>query len=111
VLDAAVPYLVLQPLVENAIRHGIAPLAVPGRLDIRVERAGARLLVDVRNDGIQPAQPAAAGIGLANVAGRLRHLYGNDQAVDAGWGADGRFHVRLRLPLRAPVAPMMEALA
>jgi hypothetical protein len=39
-LDSAVPYLMLQPLVENAIRHGIAPLAAPGRLDIRVERAG-----------------------------------------------------------------------
>jgi two-component system sensor histidine kinase AlgZ len=41
-LDAAVPYLVLQPLAENAIRHGIAQLALPGRLDIRIERAGAR---------------------------------------------------------------------
>jgi two-component system sensor histidine kinase AlgZ len=99
-LDSAVPYLMLQPLVENAIRHGIAPLATPGRLDIRVERAGERLLVDVHNDGRQPAQPISGGIGLANVAERLRHLYGDAQQVDAGWGGDGRFGVRIALPLR-----------
>jgi two-component system sensor histidine kinase AlgZ len=98
-LDSAVPYLMLQPLVENAVRHGIAPLATPGRLDIRVERDGARLLVEVHNDGRRPAQ-AGDGIGLATVAGRLRHLYGADQGLDAGWGADGRFGVRLALPLR-----------
>jgi two-component sensor histidine kinase len=99
-LDSAVPYLMLQPLVENAIRHGIAPLATPGQLDIRVERIGERLLVDVRNDGRQPAQAATGGIGLANVAQRLRHLHGDAQQVDAGWGEDGRFGVRIALPLR-----------
>ncbi|MGZ5202603.1 MAG: sensor histidine kinase [Telluria sp.] len=99
-LDSAVPYLMLQPLVENAIRHGIAPLATPGRLDIRVERAGAELRVDVHNDGRQPAQPVGGGIGLANVTDRLRHLYGDAQRVDAGWGDDGRFGVRIALPLR-----------
>jgi two-component sensor histidine kinase len=99
-LDSAVPYLMLQPLVENAIRHGIAPLATPGRLDIRVEREGERLLVEVHNDGRRPALPIKGGIGLANVAERLRHLYGNAQQVDAGWGDDGRFGVRIALPLR-----------
>jgi hypothetical protein len=99
-LDSAVPYLMLQPLVENAIRHGIAPLATPGRLDICVERAGARLLVDIHNDGRQPAQVVSGGIGLANVAERLRHLYGDAQQVDAGWNDDGRFGVRIALPLR-----------
>jgi len=105
VLDAAVPYLVLQPLVENAIRHGVAPLTVPGGIDIRVERTGAQLTIEVSNDGRQPESGAAnhAGIGLANVAERLRHLYGEDQRLEAGWGGDGRFHVRLALPLR-PVA-------
>jgi len=106
-LDAAVPYLVLQPLAENAIRHGIAALSTPGRLDIRVERAGAGLLIDVVNDGVPPKGTAASkggGIGLANVAERLRHLYGADQRLEAGWRADGRFQVRLTLPLR-PVAP------
>jgi len=99
-LDSAVPYLMLQPLVENAIRHGIAPLATPGRLDIRVERAGAQLRVDVHNDGRQPAQSTGGGIGLANVAERLRHLYGDAQQVNAGWDEDGRFGVRIAMPLR-----------
>jgi two-component system sensor histidine kinase AlgZ len=99
-LDHAVPYLMLQPLVENAIRHGIAPLAAPGRLDVRVGRDGARLLVEVHNDGRRPAQPGAGGIGLANIAERLRHLYGDAQQVDAGWDSDERFGVRIALPLR-----------
>jgi len=103
VLGSVVPYLMLQPLVENAIRHGIALLAAPGRLDILVERTGARLLVDIENDGCPPAHAAigsASGIGLANVRERLRHLYGADQHVDAGWHTDGRFRVRIALPLR-----------
>lgn len=102
-LDAVVPYLMLQPLVENAIRHGIAPLAAPGRLDIRVERQGTRLLVEVHNDGRQPAH-TGSGIGLANVRERLRHLYGEEQQVEAGWGIDGRFGVRIALPLRSEEA-------
>jgi hypothetical protein len=102
-LDNVMPYLMLQPLVENAIRHGIAPLSVPGRLDIRLEHVGERLLVEVRNDGQQPAQPGC-GIGLANVRERLRHLYGDDQEVEAGWGQDGRFGVRIALPLRSMAA-------
>jgi two-component system sensor histidine kinase AlgZ len=98
-LDAAVPYLMLQPIVENAVRHGIAPLGAPGRIDIRIARHGAALHVDVHNDGAQPAAQGR-GIGLPNVAERLRHLYGEAQRVDAGWRTDGRFHVALVLPLR-----------
>lgn len=99
-LDSVVPYLMLQPLVENAIRHGIAPLSSPGRLDILVERAGGRLLIEVQNDGQQRAH-AESGIGLANVRERLRHLYGEGQEVDAGWSTEGRFHVRIAMPLHS----------
>jgi len=100
-LDAAVPWLVLQPLAENAVRHGIAPLATPGWLEIRIERTGTRLLIEVVNDGRRPdrADGGGTGIGLSNVAERLRHLYGEDHAIDAGWRDDGRFHVHLALPL------------
>lgn len=99
-LDSVVPYLILQPLVENAIRHGIAPLSAPGRLDILVEREGERLLIDVQNDG-QKRPHSDSGIGLANVRERLRHLYGTEQQVDAGWRMEGRFQVRISMPLRA----------
>jgi len=99
-LDQAVPYLMLQPLVENAIRHGIAPLATPGRLDIQLAREGAQLVVEVHNDGQRPAH-TGSGIGLANVRERLRHLYGDAHQVEAGWRPDGRFGVRIALPLRA----------
>lgn len=100
VLDSVVPYLMLQPLVENAIRHGIATLSLPGQLDILVERAGDQLLIDVQNDGQQGGE-AGSGIGLSNVRERLRHLYGDDQNVDAGWSADGRFRVSIAMPLRS----------
>ena len=66
---------------------------------IRVERQGTRLLVEVDNDGRQ-GTPSGSGIGLANVRERLRHLYGDAQSVEAGWGAEGRFGVRIALPLR-----------
>jgi two-component system sensor histidine kinase AlgZ len=102
-LDCAVPYLMLQPLVENAIRHGIAPLAMPGRLDIRLDRAGGNLLVEVHNDGRQPAH-AGCGSGLANVGARLHHLYGDAQQFDAGWTSNDRFGVRMTLPLRSMAA-------
>ena len=115
VFDAAVPYLVLQPLVENAIRHGIAPLSVPGRLDVRVEGDGAHLRIEVVNDGRGPSAgdgAVGAGIGLANVAERLRHLYGEEARCEAGWRDDGRFHVRLALPLRPlPLRAMPPQLA
>jgi LytS/YehU family sensor histidine kinase len=94
-LDSVVPYLMLQPLVENAIRHGIAPLAAPGRLDILVERAGERLLIEVRNDGQPAAASRIAASAWPTSGNACATLYGPEQQVDAGWGADGRFHVRI----------------
>ena len=78
--DALVPHLLLQPLVENAIRHGIARRADAGRLELRGTRVNDRLRLEVLNEG--DALPTgfevatANGIGLSNTVSRLRHLYG-----------------------------------
>jgi signal transduction histidine kinase len=77
---AAVPTLLLQPLVENAIRHGVSQIAAPGAIEISAWRSDERLHLRVRDSG--PGLPAgwtlesSAGIGLKNTRARLEHLYG-----------------------------------
>lgn len=107
-LDALVPPLILQPLVENAIRHGIAPQRAAGELVVVARRDGSRLLLAVRDDGPGPAAaPRAAGrtgIGLANTRARLARLYGDDFALEVG-GLAGRGHeARIAIPFR-PASP------
>jgi len=119
-LDALVPSLLLQPLVENAIRHGNASRAMGGTIDIRVSRAGTTLLVDVSDDG--PGAPSGTdvfgnGVGLSATRDRLRLLYGPGQRFEAG-NRDGGFAVHIELPYRhahgtpdavAPNASTLEA--
>ncbi|HVU22989.1 MAG TPA: histidine kinase [Opitutus sp.] len=79
-LDARVPSLLLQPLVENAIRHGIAVSPRGGRLEISATRAGDQLHLEVRDNGpgLQPSDdPAGSGIGLGHTRARLERLYGD----------------------------------
>jgi sensor histidine kinase YesM len=78
-MDARVPNLILQPLVENAILHGVAPRSDPGRVEISARRAGEFLCLEVRDDGPGlPLNPLALkeGVGLANTRARLQQLYG-----------------------------------
>jgi hypothetical protein len=79
--DALVPTLLLQPLIENAIRHGIARRADAGRLELTAARIGDRLRIEVLNDGAPlPADFDVAltpGIGIRNTAARLAHLHGS----------------------------------
>jgi len=107
-LDALVPSLLLQPLVENAIRHGNASRAMGGRIDIRVTRATTTLLVDVSDDGpgtTLGTDVFGSGVGLSATRDRLRLLYGHDHRFDVG-NRDGGFGVRIELPYRrAQVAP------
>lgn len=103
VLRALVPRLLLQPLIENAIRHGIAPGAGAGRLEIAATRDGERLRLLVANDvaGGQAERDAGDGdrIGLRNLRERLQALYPDDHAFSAD--ADGsEFRVALDLPWR-----------
>jgi two-component system LytT family sensor kinase len=74
---ALVPSLLLQPLVENAIRHGIGMKVDAGRIEITAARSGDRLVLEVRDNGSgMPAGPAPEGVGLGNCRSRLQTMYG-----------------------------------
>lgn len=105
VLGKSIPYLLLQPLVENAIRHGIALRDQPGKLEIILTRNADMLLVSVRNEGI----PTDAGtnpertspmLGLQNISERLRMLYGAQHRLDTRVDDAGSYHVDIEFPLR-----------
>ena len=105
-LDALVPNMILQPLVENAIRHGVSPCESPGTVSISAYRAGRMLHVEVSDDGpgLQSGWrlEQSEGIGLANTVERLRRLYGTDQRFElsngggAGCGVTASFVIPFR---------------
>ena len=100
VLEARVPNLLLQPLVENAIRHGIARDRRAGRLEVNATHEKGRLLLRVTDDG--PGAPPGRvieGIGLTITRERLRHLYGDASSLEYGNAPGGGFRVSLSLPL------------
>jgi sensor histidine kinase YesM len=101
VLAVEVPSLVIQPLVENAIRHGIEPQARQGRIDIEARRDADRLLLIVRDNG--GGMPAGGftreGIGLANTRERLRELYGDEHRFELANHPAGGLEVRIFLPI------------
>jgi two-component sensor histidine kinase len=101
VMDALVPVLLLQPLVENAVRHGIARRAEGGRVEVRAEPAGSRLRLTVRDDGpAAPRTPPASGLGLGNTEERLRQLFGADYVLALNASGTGGSEVVVELPLR-----------
>ena len=99
-LDAAVPHMALQPIVENAIRHGISRRATPGTILIRARREGAMLEVAVCDDGPGFASAGAGGhkLGLANTRARLRQLYGAAAELRTEQGPQGGALVTMVLP-------------
>ena len=101
-LEACVPNLVLQPLVENAIKHGIAPHSVDGRVDIGARLEGSTLVLRVRDDGpgIQEQSETKEGVGLSNTRARLERLYGAAQSLRYGNSPEGGFEVELKIPFR-----------
>ena len=101
ILDALVPLLFFQPLVENAIRHGIADREAGGVIDIRAERLNGLVRLEVRDDG--PGLDTSRtefveGIGLSNTRSRLDHLYGPDGRLEVCNGEDGGLIVGATLP-------------
>jgi sensor histidine kinase YesM len=103
-LDAKVPNLILQPIVENAIRHGIAPRLAPGIISISAQRENGLLRMQVVDNGEgltentgNKAGPAE-GLGLANTRSRLQHLYGSKARLHLANAREGGLVVTLEIP-------------
>jgi len=94
---ALVPTLILQPLVENALRHGVGTRAGGGTMWIRASRRDGMLAVEVEDEG-WPPQEIREGLGLSNARARLATLYGERQKLWIDRGASGGFRVSLELP-------------
>jgi len=101
-LDLVLPTMILQPFVENALRHGIAPKVEGGTLTLRAKRASGRLVVDVIDDGVGiseqgPTELSGSGIGISNVRERLKVIYGQDFSLkidsQPGKGTAIRFEI------------------
>jgi two-component system, LytTR family, sensor kinase len=103
-LDARVPSLILQPLVENAMRHGASRREGPSWIEIRSGSENGRLSLGVRDGGEEPAPSAAPplreGIGFRAMRARLEELYAGEHSFEYGAGTDGVFSVRVTIPMR-----------
>lgn len=103
-LEAQVPNLVLQPLVENALDHGIAPHARPGQVILRARRREDRLELEVQDNGsgLSAVHPPPEGIGLSNTRARLQQLYGTASRFEFSnvAGDDSGLLVRVTIPFR-----------
>lgn len=100
--DARVPRLLLQPLVENAMRHGLGRRAAAGWIEIRAARRGNQLTISVQDDGPGPGAADAAhghGVGLSNTRQRLATLYGEAAGVTLAPAPGGGALVTVTLPL------------
>jgi two-component system LytT family sensor kinase len=101
-MGACLPTLILQPLVENALQHGILVLEGGGSIQVAIRRRDDKLVVSVSDDGAGTESGGhATGLGLRNCADRLSALYGKDAHLSAGAGRDGKgFAVEIELPFR-----------
>jgi two-component system, LytTR family, sensor kinase len=101
--SAMVPHLILQPLVENAIRHGLAVRQGPGHIEVFAERRADRLVMQVRDDGVglsTATVPGRSGIGLRNASERLRQLYSQDHRFELRPRENGGVIVEIDIPFR-----------
>jgi two-component system, LytTR family, sensor kinase len=100
VLDCEVPSLIVLPLVENAIRHGLSPKVGPGALTIGAYSKGTRLLLTVEDDGLGAALPLRQGLGVGNTRERLVALYGEHAALMINTAPGAGFRARIEIPGR-----------
>ncbi|HSQ73545.1 MAG TPA: histidine kinase [Rubrivivax sp.] len=102
---ALLPPLLLQPLVENAVQHGLEPALAGGTVRVRARIDGDEIVIEVHDDGLGPEaprrRPPGNGVALANIRERLAQRYGDAARLEIG-AADPGTLARLRLPLQAP---------
>jgi two-component system LytT family sensor kinase len=98
--DALVPNLILQPIVENALEHGVNRVAGEGQIEIAARRDGDRLVLTVRDNGPGLDVQNAAGVGLANTRARLEQLYGDRASLELKDAEGGGVLAQITLPYR-----------
>jgi two-component system sensor histidine kinase AlgZ len=95
--------MILQPLVENAIKHGLAPRSEGGKIEVGAQRSNGSLQLSVSDDGVGvpfgDVADIAEGVGLSNTRRRLRHLYGERHKFDLAMEKGG-LRVNLTIPFR-----------
>src|ERR1041385_6579366 len=108
-LSAQVPHLILQPIVENAIQHAIAPRAARGHINIEAKRLNSLLRVAISDNGpgisSNAIAPAKKCVGLTNVRTRLQQIYGSDFRFELTNGANGGLTVVMEIPFRREADP------
>jgi LytS/YehU family sensor histidine kinase len=117
-LEAAVPNLILQPLVENSIRHGIERVSRPGRIEVSAARLDGHLVLSVMDNGAGLPQdqmpPERYGVGLRATRGRLERLYGPAQSLvlrrPAAGGVEAVVTIPFRLSRSAPEEPKAKSM-
>ncbi|MGA8312541.1 MAG: histidine kinase [Terriglobales bacterium] len=99
-LDALVPHLLLQPLVENAVRHGVSRRTARGEIRIAAHHDSTTLYLDITDNGpgLEPGNPMRAGMGLRTTRERLRTLYGKEQSLEIRSVPEGGVEVCVQIP-------------
>jgi two-component system LytT family sensor kinase len=109
-MAARVPHMILQPLIENAVKHGLAPRQASGNIVIRARHVGERLELSVQDDGVGVRATnggrSREGIGLSNARARLARLYGDAGALDLLSAPGSGTTVRIVLPWREDTVPL-----
>jgi two-component system LytT family sensor kinase len=103
VLDVMIPSMILQPLLENAIRHGIGPKIEGGTITLRIARSKGQVLIEVLDDGVgipEQRRPGIleSGIGISNVHERLKVLFGQDSSMRIESQAGKGTTIRIEIP-------------
>jgi two-component system LytT family sensor kinase len=109
-LDTFIPSMLLQPIVENSLKHGLAPKLEGGRICLRTSNSHGRLRIEIEDNGVGISEEKmphvyVEGIGLSNVRERLRVLYGADFNLDINSQEGQGTRIKIDVPELVPVIP------